>query len=72
MAVREPAGLQGGVQPFAFGARVGLAAQSRLQPVEQGKLLLGAGRCVVGDIVGRSREAIEGEDRRTQLGANEA
>jgi hopene-associated glycosyltransferase HpnB len=35
------------------------------------ELLPGIGRRVIGDIVGRAREAIEGEDRRAQLGAHQ-
>ena len=72
MLVREAPRLQGRVQRLAFGAGAGLAAHARLQPIELGKLLPGIGRCVVGDIIRRAREAIEGEDRRAQLGAHEA
>ena len=72
MAVREiraPAGQTRSA--FAFRAGAGLAAQPRLQPIELGKLLPGIGRRVVGDIVGRAREPVEGQDRRAQLGAHE-
>ena len=71
MAVREIPRLQGRPQPFAFLGSACLAAQPCFQPIEPGNLLPGIGRRVVGDIVSRARETVEGEDRRAQLGTHE-
>ena len=71
VAVGQAPRLQSYAQPFAFGAGACLAAQARLQAFELGQLPLWRGGLVVGDIVGRAREAVEGEDGRPQLGAHQ-
>ena len=72
MAIGEGAGLQDGSQRVRFRAGTGLAAQPGLHARELLQLFLGRRVGVIGDIVRGTHEAIERQDRRPQLRANQA
>ncbi len=72
MPVRKTSSLQHRMQGFALRVRAGVAAQARLHAVELREFLCGVGRFMVSDIIGRARESVEGQDRRAQLGPNQA
>ena len=60
--------------PQGLGLGVGRARaeERRLQPVEKAQLLVGREGGMVGDVVGRSHKAVEGEDRPAVAGMDQA